>query len=259
MTPNLTYLPATVCALLNIEPPRLAAAPPADAFIAAPAEPVERLLIYAPDAIGCHLLNRFPQEFNCVRNHAPQELRLNSVMPSVTPVCFASMFTGAMPDMHGLQRYEKPQLKCDTLFDALHRAGKRVAIVTVADSSIDHLFRGSSADHYAETYDPHVSRRALQLIAGSEHDLILAYHQQYDDLLHLTAPFSPECLAAFRLHVASFERLAMAVKTHWTGHNYGLAFTPDHGAHFDADKGIGMHGTDQPADMELAHFWGFGG
>ena len=45
-----------------------------------------------------------------------------SVMPSVTPVCFASMYTGVMPDVHGIKFYTKPVLKIETFFDVLIKA-----------------------------------------------------------------------------------------------------------------------------------------
>jgi len=36
-------------------------------------------------------------------------------MPSVTPACFASMLTGALPSSHGIMKYEKPILAVKTL------------------------------------------------------------------------------------------------------------------------------------------------
>ena len=257
MRPDLTYLPATACALLGIAPPRLADPAVQPGILAAAGDgPVERMLIYAPDAVGRHLLKRFNPEFDAVREHAPVELELTSMMPSYTPVCFASLFTGAAPEVHGIRKYEKPQLGCDTFFDALTRAGKRVALAAVADSSMDTIFRARDYDHFTETYDPHVTHRARKLIEAGEHDVIIAYHQQYDDHLHLTEPFSPEALHAFRLHLLSFSRLARHCARHWAGSSYALAFTPDHGAHYDAEKDMGNHGTDSPADQELTHFWG---
>jgi len=260
MATNLTYLSSTACALLGIDPPEHATAEPRPEIIsAAPAKPVERMLIYAPDAIGYHIIKRYNAELDAVREHAPVELELTSMMPSFTPVCFASLFTGAEPDVHGIGKYEKPQLKIDTFFDAVTRSGKRIALAAVADSSMDTIFRAREYDHFTEIYDPYVTHRARKLIEANEHDVVVAYHQQYDDHLHLTDPFSPEALHAFRLHLLSFARLARHCAKHWKGHSYALAFTPDHGAHYDEEKGMGYHGTDSPEDQELIHFWGFGG
>jgi hypothetical protein len=49
--------------------------------------------------------------------------------------------TGAQPQVHGIQKKEKPVLTCDTIFDALIRSGKKIAIVAVKGSSIDLIFR----------------------------------------------------------------------------------------------------------------------
>lgn len=260
MSSCITDVTATVASLMGIQPPGLCQAEPLAPVLDLAREvlgerSVQRLLVYAPDAIGCHLLPRDPASFNTVRACAPVEVRVQSVHPSVTPVCFASMFTGAMPVVHGIQRYEKPRLSCDTLFDALLRAGRRVAIVAVKNSSIDIIFRGRALDYFSEDYDQQVTARAIELLRRDEHDCILAYHQEYDDLLHQTGPFSAECLAAFQHHAASFAELCQAVDAHWACYDRAVAFTPDHGAHLDAATGHGAHGCDIPEDMDVAHFW----
>ena len=85
--------------------------------------------MFAADAIGAHLVRSYAEAFEPVARHAPTSVEACAVMPSVTPVCFASMFTGAPPDTHGIRKSERPTLTRDTLCDALSRAGRRVAIV----------------------------------------------------------------------------------------------------------------------------------
>lgn len=41
-------------------------------------------------------------------------------------------------------------------------------------------------------------------------DFFVVYHQEYDDQLHNTRPFSPECLRLLDNHVRSLQRLAHA-------------------------------------------------
>ena len=65
-------------------------------------EKVDRCLVYAPDAIGENLYLDYRDSFEKVRRFAPIEVSLRSVSPSITPVCFASMFTGAPPGEHGI-------------------------------------------------------------------------------------------------------------------------------------------------------------
>jgi hypothetical protein len=215
---------------------------------------INKCLIYAPDALGYDLCTAHPKFFDRVRAHAPNEVLVQSVVPSVTPVCFASMFTGAQPRVHGIQEYERPVLKCDTLFDALVRAGKRVALVAVKNSSIDLIFRNRSLSYFSEQYDPEVTARVIRLMEENNHDLILAYHQEYDDNLHRTTPFSAECLEALEKHIASFELLAKEFEHAWRNYSRALFFTPDHGGHVDTATGKGTHGLDIPEDMVVKHF-----
>jgi hypothetical protein len=279
MTPDLSSTTATICRLVGIN---------ASADVAAPLEPVvaeaeqqlggrpaERVLVYAPDAIGRHLYDPYSGEFDIVRRHAPLEVEVTSMVPSITPVCFASMFTGLRPKEHGITGPIKPVLGCDTLFDMLIRAGKRTALIATEGSSMSLIFGGRGPGHKPESpwrpipgiedgpmhyvtvqYDAQVSVVALRLLRESNFDVIVAYHMQYDDLLHLSGPFSPEALLAFRLHLASFDRLATAARTAWQGRSHALCFVSDHGAHWDEEKRMGKHGTELPADMELVHFWG---
>ena len=251
----------TVCALMGVQPPRGSTAEPIAKVIeymeeTLVGEPLEKALLYAPDAIGEWLYQMHRGEFRGVLEAAPIEVQVLSMKPSVTPVCYGSMFTGLKPVGHGITRYEKPVLECDTLFDALARAGKRVAIVAVRGSSIDLIFRGRPIDYYTEEYDPEVEERALGLLSGDAHDLVLAYHQGYDDAMHGSTPTSPEALEAFRGHLRTFERLAEAFDESCGDRNRLLAFLPDHGTHVDPVTGKGSHGTDGPEDMEVRHFWG---
>ncbi len=255
----------TVCGLMGVQPPRGSTAEPINEILeeveeTLAGEPVEKALLYAPDAIGEWLYQMYRDEFKGVIEAAPIEMPVLSMTPSYTPVCYGSMFTGLKPEGHGIRRYEKPVLECDTLFDSLSRAGKKVAIVAVKDSSIDLIFRGRPIDYYTEGYDPEVEERVLRLLKDGGHDLILAYHQGYDDAMHGSTPTSPTAIGAFRGHLRAFERLAHSFGERYGDNNRLIAFLPDHGTHVDPDTGKGSHGTDSPEDMEVRHFWGvYGG
>ena len=136
--------------------------------------PIEKCLIFALMLSAAHLWCHPQLDFGKLLNAAPLQLPVRSVIPPKTPVCFASMFTGAQPEVHGIRRYERPVLGCDTLFDALVRGNKRVAIAAVRDSSIDLIFRGRKVDFFSETYDAEVLERTLELVRKNEHDVIVA-------------------------------------------------------------------------------------
>lgn len=251
----------TICSLFRIPTPRGVSSKPVEEAVRAAEKtlrgrPVEKALLYAPDAIGEWLYQAHRDEFKPVLRAAPIQVEMRSMSPSYTPVCYGSMFTGLKPEGHGITKYEKPVLRCPTLFDALADAGKRVAIVAVKGSSIDIIFRERPIGYYTEEYDPDVELRALELMGDDDYDLILAYHQEYDDVMHRTTPTSPEALEAFRRHLATFQRLTDAFNRDWAMYRRVIAFLPDHGTHVDPATGRGGHGTDSPEDMEVRHFWG---
>lgn len=258
---SIAALTPTICHLMGIRRPRLCKCEAVEAVAQAHGQAggaaVERCLIYAPDAIGRVFLERHPQVLSTISHMAPVVVPMRSVFPPKTPVCFASMFTGAPPEIHGIRAYERPVLECDTLFDTLIESGKRPSIVTVDDSSADIIFRGRDMDYFSESCDGKVTERVLGLLDGDRHDFILAYHQAYDDTLHEATPWGPEAFAAVECHVAAFTRMIAAARRCWEGRAGLIAFAPDHGAHVDPESGKGAHGDDVPEDMELLHFFGF--
>jgi len=245
----------TLCRLMGIEPPTVCTAPVLDAVLKVAPGRVERVLVHAADAIGRVFLDNHPDLKKRLVAASDVEVELRSMMPPKTPVCYASMFTGAPPGVHGITRYERPVLSCDTIFDALARAGKRAAIVAVKDCSMDIIFRNRAIDYFTEQDDAAVLMRTLKLVEEDKHDFIVSYNQGYDDELHRSSHQSPEALAAAGRHVETFIRLQQATEEQWVRHDRALLFVSDHGAHYDTVKGKGDHCEDTPEDMDVLHFW----
>ncbi len=256
---DITSITPTICHLLGITQPRNSTSILLESVISLmhskSIAAVEKCLIYAPDAMGENLYKAYPNMYEPVEQIMQVKQLIRSVFPPKTPVCFASMFTGALPDVHGIKKYEKPVLTCDTLFDALVRAGKKTAIAAVERSSIDIIFRDRAIDYYSEKYDTEVIERTTSLIKNNSHDLILSYNQEYDDQIHDTAPFSPAALTAAQNHIAHFIHLLRVCDDHWLNYNRLIMFTPDHGCHLDAERNCGDHGADIQEDMNIIHFY----
>jgi hypothetical protein len=258
--PTIASVAPTLCSLCGVPAPFDSVAEALEPVLDAARqalgiEPVRRCLVFAPDALGEQLRLVRPDLLEAVTARAPLAVPLRSIDPPWTPVCFASMFTGAGPERHGIRRYEKPVLAIDTVFDAFARAGRRVAIVAVRDSSIDRIFRGRALDYFPQMYDPWVTEKAISLLAADRHDLVVAYHQEYDDVMHALGPAHPRALRGARNHVEAFADLAAAFDTAWARYPRALVFAPDHGAHPDAATGGGAHGTAVDADMDVTHYW----
>lgn len=256
---SIASLTPTICHLLGVKAPGISAEPALDMVISSLEQkniPLQKCLIIAQDALGAHLWGSHESDLRKILPLVPLRVPLRAAFPPVTPVCFASIFTGVQPDVHGIHSYTKPVLECDTLFDALVRADKRVAIVSVENSSIDMIFRNRDIAYFSEKDDEAVCERTLEVIRGDEYDVIIAYQADYDDNLHQSDPFSPICIQALRRHIRDFIKMAEAANQHWKDKGHVVAFTPDHGAHIDPSTGKGDHGLDIPEDMNLFHCYG---
>ena len=143
---SLDTICATLTSLMGIEAPEMAAAPNSDLLNYANAvlngEKVDRIFMYNPDAVAQWIFEKYAYYTNVMTKRVEVQVPLCTVMPSVTPVCFGTMYTGAQPEVHGIQAYVKPVIKIDTIYDALIRAGKKPAIVSTAGDSMSKIYLG---------------------------------------------------------------------------------------------------------------------
>lgn len=215
-----------------------------------------RVLLYNPDAVALWIYEKYEAMFDGARRVSDLAMPMRSVMPSVTPVCFASMYTGLAPADHGIQSYTKPVLRVPTLFDALLVSGKRVALVSTAGDSISMIFLEREMDYYIFDTVDEVNRKAHELVRNDAHDVIVVYNGNYDTTMHKFGPESDEALAQLRRNIDDYAALVAAAKVHWAAHDVFFGFLPDHGCH-EIDGGCGSHGLDMPEDMNIIHFYGF--
>ena len=219
-------------------------------------EKADRLIMYNPDAVAQWVWEKYPWYFRNVVKKAELEVPLAAVMPSVTPVCFGTMYTGAQPEVHGIQKYEKPIITIDTLFDALIRAGKKVAVITYEKCSISRIFLEREMDyyHFEEGDIDDVNAKAVETILKDEHDVIVIYNGNYDSVMHKKGPESAEALAELAINCHMYSVIADLVKTHWKQHNTLLGFAMDHGCH-EIDGDCGSHGLDMDEDINIVHLY----
>ena len=219
-------------------------------------EKADRVVMFNPDAIAQWIYEKYPEFLTRVKSKADKEIYLSAVMPSVTPVCFGTMYTGAQPSVHGIQKYEKPVITIDTIFDRLIAAGKRVAVITSGNSSIAKIFLERDMDYfyYADGGIEAVNAKATELILRDEHDFIVIYNGNYDSVMHKNGPESARALAELRLNDHMFGILSNLIGTHWKHHNTLLGFAMDHGCH-EIDGGCGSHGLYMPEDINIVHLY----
>jgi len=216
----------------------------------------DRVVMYNPDAIAQWIYEKYPYFFTGVKENTDIEIPLASVMPSVTPVCFGTLYTGAQPEVHGIQKYEKPVITIDSLLDALVRAGKRVALITYRKCSLSRIYLGRDIDyyHFEDGGIAEVNAKAVEVILQDKHDFIVIYNGNYDSVMHKKGPESTEALAELNANCHFFSMISEMIKQHWKHHNTLVGFAMDHGCH-EIDGGCGSHGLDMPEDINIVHLY----
>ena len=221
-------------------------------------KPVERALLYNPDAIALWLYQKYTYLFAEVIQNSQMALPVYSVMPSVTPVCFASMYTGLNPENHGIQAYVKPVLTVPTLFDAAIAAGRHPVIISTEGDSISKIFLEREMDYIiCKTHDE-CNARGAEVLAEDKYDLITVYNGNYDATMHRFGPESEEALAQIVHNSKAFATLSAIAQKAWAGKTGMAAYLPDHGCH-EIDGKLGSHGLEMAEDMNIIHFYQFFG
>lgn len=218
-------------------------------------KPVDRVVIYNPDAVALWIYQKYTEMFTKAALCSDLALPMLSVMPSVTPVCFASMYSGVMPDIHGIKKYEKPVLTVNTIFDSYTKAGKKAAIVSTARDSISMIFLERKMDYFIYDTPEEVNAKALELIDEDNYDLIVIYNGNYDGTMHKHGPEAEASLKALEMNVDFYAELVEKIKAQWKNHSVFYGFCPDHGCH-EIDGECGSHGLDMQEDMNVIHFYG---
>ncbi|MBR6570836.1 MAG: alkaline phosphatase family protein [Clostridia bacterium] len=253
---SLDTICAALCYAMGIEAPACAApaSPELNAYVdeKLAGRKADRILMFNPDAIAQWIEEKYPHLMKEVPVHTEIALPLTSVMPSVTPVCFGTMYTGAQPEVHGIRKYEKPVIRIDTIFDALIRNGKRCAIVADTNCSMARIYLEREMDYYIFDSVDEINAKAAELIMADEYDFIAVYNTNYDSLMHKFGPESVEALSELRANSHAFAELSVLVNRYWGKHNTLVGFAMDHGCH-EIDGGCGSHGLDMDEDLHIVH------
>ena len=194
------------------------------------------------------------EDFENVKKRIDIEVPLATVMPSVTPVCFGTMYTGAAPDVHGIKTYVKPVISIDTLFDALIRSGKKPCIVSTAGDSMSQIYLEREMDYYIYPTIAEVNAKAEELIRSDKYDFIAVYNGNYDGFMHRDGPEREEALDQLSHNASAFASFLKLIEEHWKDHRTLIGFAMDHGCH-EIDGGCGSHGLDMDEDMLITHLY----
>ena len=254
---SLDTVAGAICEIMGVESPKGAATPNVDMLNYANSvfegEKADRILMYNPDAIAQWLYEKYPYLFAETEKRTDLKVRFAAPMPTVTPVCFATMYTGTQPEAHGIRKYERPTLSVDTIFDALIRAGKKPAIVSHVGCTFDHIFNGRDMAYFpCPDYDD-IRAKVCELIMKDEYDFIAIHDDNYDTRMHKEGPEHVNTLSELKVNTTSYGIFDSLVQKYWKKHNVFMGYATDHGCH-EIDGG-GSHGLDMPEDVNVMHFY----
>lgn len=216
----------------------------------------DRVFMYHPDAVAMWIYEKYRAHFAQLEKRAALRLPMRSVVPPVTPVAFASMYSGLQPAQHGIMKYEKPVLGVETVFDRLPEAGKRVAVISTQGDSISLIFLERQVDYFIYPTKQECNEKAMGLIAEDTYDLIVLYNGDYDYYMHRRTPEGKRALQALDENIDTWCGIYDRIRDCWKGHCTALAFAPDHGCHRMLGF-LGTHGKEEPCDMNIMHFYSF--
>ena len=244
----------TVCRVLGVRAPSSAEAQPMREVVETMGV-AERLAVVVIDAFGSSTWAAARREVPTYNALAERHLaRLRSMMPSITPVNFATMLTGAHPDTHGI-RDRTERLTLETVFDVLRERGKASATAARAASSLGILI-SPFADRpglAGSNTDEEVRALAVEALEARA-DLVWVQFLDVDDAGHQHGPLSPESVAAAHGDDGYLREIAEEAQKG----GYGLMVLADHGQHTvvkgDGAMG-GTHGTDMDDDLSVPFIW----
>jgi len=257
-TISLDTLCAALSRIIDIDPPKEAAEANAAlleyADKAFSGKKADRIFMYNPDAIAQWIYEKYPDLMKEAIAYTELAVPYCTVMPSVTPVCFGTMYTGAQPAVHGIRKYEKPVIKIDTIFDALIRAGKKPVIISYGNASLSNIFLEREMDYFLYSSIEEVNAKAAEVIMEDKYDFIVVYNGNYDAKMHKNGPEGVAALAELRANSEAFGMFKVLIDRYWKKHNTLLAFAMDHGCH-EIDGNCGSHGLDMDEDLNIVHLY----
>ena len=270
--PNLTNFAATILNCMGIGALKhmsCAVKDLADDIRAKAGGDIEKALIYHVDAVPAYIVEGQADMFEPVRRQTQICADFNAVMPSITPVCFGAMYSGAYPDENGVPCYLpptltpeliQPRISCETVIEALVGAGKKVAVFTCSNGCIASMLYGRGADMFIIDGDDDEAmyRAADQAVESGKYDVIFLYQLSFDYTMHKYGPTSDEAMRVLGTLTRRFEAIAEHANAVWSDRRRLVVFNSDHGSHevLDDPDHKGMHGDDIPEDMKMKWFFG---
>ncbi len=247
---SMTVIAPTVAAVLGWPAPREAGSE----TIAAAVEElrgVQRMAVVAPDALGLKPFEKWRTEMPFLtERHSQRSVVLRAIMPTITPVNFAAMVSGATREVHGIGAFTD-NFTCETLFDIARARGAASAGIGQKGWTGSELL-GRHADYWGKAEsntDAEVEQLTLDLATEHQPEFLIVQVGNTDEVFHRHGPSSPEVAPAVREMDARLRRITEGL----LALGYGVILNADHGQH-DTETG-GSHGTESDEDALVGCTW----
>ena len=225
---NMVDIAPTISKLLNIRSPAQSAGTAVNEIIDDMGHQ-NRLAVIVLDAFGIATWERYKEltpNFNLIANQ--HLLYVRSVLPSKTPVNFATMATGAPSDVHKI-RDRAQLLTVETVFHVLSEASMKSAAAGRASSSVGILL-SKFADYKVianSNLDEELTQLAVKIIQKESPEFMLMQLLDVDDTGHKSGLASDEIKTA----ISDIDRHLGELLPCLAVGGYGLMVLADHGAH----------------------------
>ena len=246
---GMTNIAPTVSRLLGIRPPAQSARVVVEEIIDDMGSQ-NRVAVVVLDAFGVATWKRYEEltpNFNLIAHQ--HLLHIRSVLPSKTPVNFATIATGAPSDVHAI-RDRSETLTVETIFHVLSEASMKSAAAGRAKSTVGILL-SKFADHkcVAESNtDEELVQLGIKTIREESPEYILMQMLDVDSTGHKAGLEGDE----IRKAVAAVDRHLGDLLPHLAERGYNLIVLADHGAHQSSGKAIHDGSTEDDLIVPLA-------
>ena len=246
----------TVCAILGLPLPKSALEPPI-APIVAGLKQRKNAAVLALDALGILPWSLWKDEMPFLKAlHEKHSITIKAIMPSITPVNFACMLTGAELETHGIQTREL-DFKCETLYDVLRKAGAKSLGAGYAGYTGELLLARCADIPCVAEYGPpmNITDKIIAAFASAQPRFTIAQFGEPDTVFHKFGPSDPQVIPTLQECDKALEKLTNYLATQDTN----IIILADHGQHDipnpPENAKRGKHGTDTPEDRLVPCTW----
>lgn len=247
---SMTHVAPTIAEIIGVPPPAQSQGEPI-AEVLADLNGCRRCALLVPDGFGMYAWSLWHHEMPFLASlMADRHVVLRAVMPTITPVNFATMLTGAEQDVHRIQTRDE-QMQCETLFDVLGAHGKRGAAYgqepcTMGKMIVPVAQIGRRLPRYE---DDQIVDTLLDSAAQDRPEFIITQLVTTDDVFHKFGPSSPEVVPYLHETDVRLKRLVEELR----GMDYAILILSDHGQHDGQERGT--HGSDCDEDSLVPCTW----